>query len=69
MTSHFPEVMGVAFPLRKCFNEYNTATNTDAVCTIFNTNTYVLHIMNMLVSLGVTHHLVETEFILSKEKR
>lgn len=36
---------------------------------IYFKSTYIFHIMNMLVSLSVTHHFVETEFIVSKEKR
>lgn len=32
-------------------------------------NTYIFYIMNVLVAICITHHFVETEFILSKEKR
>lgn len=32
-------------------------------------NTYVFYVMNVLVSLSVTHHFVEAEFVLSKEER
>lgn len=32
-------------------------------------NTHVFHVMDVLVSLSVTHHFVEAEFVLSKEER
>lgn len=31
--------------------------------------TYIFHVMDVLVSLRVTHHFVEAEFVLSKEER